>query len=35
MAPNPTCVQTTHYADDMVINIQLLYNPSTLTEPKL
>jgi len=24
-----------HYADDMVINIQLLYNPSTSTEPKL
>ena len=35
MAPNPICVQTMHHTDDMVINIQLLYDPSTLTEPKL
>jgi len=35
MAPNPTHVQTTHHADDMVINIQLLYNPSAPIKPKL
>ena len=35
MAPNPTCVQTTHHVDDMVINIQLPYDPSALMEPKL
>ena len=35
MAPNSTCVQTTHHADDTVINIQLPYDPSAPTEPKL
>ena len=35
MAPNPTCVQTTHHADDTVINIQLPYDPSAPMEPKL
>jgi len=35
MAPNPTCVQTVHHADDTVVNIQLLYDPSAPTEPKL
>ena len=35
MAPNPTGVQTMHHADDTVINIQLPYDPSAHTEPKL
>ena len=35
MAPNPTGVQTTHHTDDTVINIQLPYDPSAHTEPKL
>jgi len=35
MASNPTSVQTMHHADDTVINIQLPYDPSTSTEPKL
>ena len=35
MASNPICVQTMHYTNDHVINIQLLYDPNTLTEPKL
>jgi len=35
MASNPTCVQTMHHTDDTVINIQLLYDPSTPMEPKL
>ena len=35
MASNPTCVQTIHHTDDMVINIQLLYDLSTPTESEL
>ena len=35
MAPNSTHVQTTYHTDDMVINIQLPYDPSAPTEPKL
>ena len=35
MTPNPICVQTIYHTNNMVINIQLLYDPSTLTEIKL
>jgi len=35
MAPNSTYIQTMYHTDDIVINIQLPYDPSAPTEPKL
>ena len=35
IVPNLIYVQTMHYTDNIVINIQLLYNSSTPMEPKL
>ena len=32
---NPTHVQNLHHADNMVINIQISYNPNASTEPEL
>jgi len=32
---NPTCGQAMHIKDDMIINIQLLYDPNAPMEPEL